>query len=92
MFNLYTNDDLVSEMNMLDKGVNIKKRKLSMLLYDIVVIANGTNELQCRVPSTSSLNSMNVGMCAEAQMGAPMLTWLCPCCTQLPIHPRWMSR
>ena len=48
MFNLYINDT-ESEINMLDKGANIKGRKLSLLLYanDIVLMVNGARDFQC---------------------------------------------
>ena len=48
LFNLYIND-LVTEINLLDKGLNINGRKVSMLLYadDIVLMANVARDLQC---------------------------------------------
>ena len=47
IFNLYIND-LVTEINNLDIGLNINGRKMSMLLYadDIILMANGARDLQ----------------------------------------------
>ena len=47
LFNLYIND-LVTEINLLGKGINVDGRNISMLLYadDIVLMANTARDLQ----------------------------------------------
>ena len=48
MFNLYI-DDLITEINALERGLKIGDKKVSMLLYadDIVLMANTARDLQC---------------------------------------------
>ena len=66
----YYMDDLVSEINILDKAVNSKWRKLAILLDadDIVHMANGSRDLQCVLRVLSDWckwRGMNVNRCID---------------------------